>query len=190
MQLIGPDRNPAPNVATAQVSLNDEYQFTLGGFGAVSFVGFWSDWLELPGTFSVTPTATLFSGRFKFRDRTTLVELLQVRSAFQVAVGPKGGHGDQARSLLYDIRSARHGHFVVNLPGPGLSLLDLDQVRFLTNILRQDIANTALAPLPKVSPPLQYRSAYSFPAVPSNMILPRMLLRSTPCSATLAWKPP
>lgn len=35
-------------------------------------------------------------------------------------------------------------------------MLDLNRVRFLADILRQDIANTNLAQLPKVSSPLQY----------------------------------
>src|SRR5262245_5526901 len=132
LQLIAPDRNPTPNVGTAQASLNDQYQFTLAGLGAVSFTDFWSDWLELPGPLSAPPTATVFPGRFKFRDKETQIELLQVQSAFQLAVGPKGSHGDQAYTLLYDVRSARRGHFVMNLPAPSLSLLDLNQVRFLS----------------------------------------------------------
>src|SRR5262249_22393808 len=86
-----------------------------------------------------------------------------IESAFQVAVGPKGGHGDQAHSLLYDVRSARHGHFVMNLPGPSLSLLDLNQVRFLSDILRQDIKNARLASIPKVLAPTKYWLGMFFP---------------------------
>jgi hypothetical protein len=163
LQLIAPDRNPTPNVGTAQVSLNDQYEFTLGGLGAVSFTNFWSDWLELPGPLSIAPTATVFPGHFKFRDKETQIELLQVQSAFQVAVGPKGGHGDQAYALLYDVRSARHGRFVLNLPAPSLSLLDLSQVRFLSDILRQDIANADAASIPKASSPQQYWLGMFFP---------------------------
>jgi hypothetical protein len=163
IQLIAPDRNPSPNVGTAQVSLNDQYEFTLGGFGAVSFTNVWSDWLELPGPLSIAPTATIFPGRFKFRDKETQIELLQVQSAFQVAVGPKGGHGDQAHALLYDVRSTPHGHFVLNLPGPSLSLLDLNQVRFLSDILGQDIANAEDALIPKALSPQQYWLGMFFP---------------------------
>src|SRR5262249_29569831 len=42
------------------------------------------------------------------------------------------------------------------LPGPGLSLLDLDQVRFIGDILRQDVENAKLACTPKAAAPSQY----------------------------------
>jgi hypothetical protein len=163
VQLIAPDRDPAPNVGTAQVSLNDQYEFTLGGVGAVSFTGFWSDWLELPGPLSVAQTAAVFPGRFKFRDKATQIELLQVQAAFQLTIGAKGGHGDQGHCFLYDVRSARRGHFVLNLPGPSLSLLDLDQVRFLSDILQQDAENAKAASVPQASSPRQCWLGMFFP---------------------------
>src|SRR5204863_8143688 len=67
-----------------------------------------------------------------------------------------GGHGDQAFSFLYDVRSAKYGHFTMHLPGPGLSLLDLNQVRFIGDILRQDVRSAKLPCTPKVRPPSQH----------------------------------